>query len=222
MYSVDYNIVVSDLMVPNKRWPKRLAWVRALVACISQAHTSLFETYRNANFTATAWNGSPVARNAIVRYGKSIFRSEVDANTSEPTFSDTWTLITDNYLGTDFRLAIRGEKLILEYALNIWFETTFLQPPLQSDIYITTNAVLSTPVFRVGATEADSSNVTLVGSSEFVVNDYSFSAQANMSINIPQAVYDALGASDDVREAIVRSFADKYVNAGIIYTINPY
>lgn len=222
MYTVDYNIAVSDLLSPDKRWPKRIAWLRALVASVAQASFSLFDTYRKANFTATAWDGSPIDRNQIVRYGKSIFRSEVDANTSEPTFSNTWTLITDNYLGTDFRLALRGEKLVLEYALNVWFGTTFLQPPLQSETYITTNTVLSTPVFRVGANEAESSNVSTLGSSEFVVNDYSFSAQANMAINIPQAVYDSLGASDDVREAIVRNFADRYVNAGIIYTINPY
>lgn len=222
MYLLNFDIAVQDLLVPDKRTPKTVALNKGLVAVISTLQDNIINTYKNANLSLTAWDGSPIDRNQNVLYGKSVFQSQVDANVSEPTFSDTWVPITDNYLGNDFRLAIRGERLILEYALNVWFETVFRQPPLQSDIYTTTNTILAVPVFRVGITEDESSDVYSNTSSELVINAYSFTNQYNMAIYIPVAVFNALGVNDNIRETIVRSFADKYINVGITYQIITY
>jgi hypothetical protein len=108
--------------------------------------------------------------------------------------------------------------VVLEYALNKWFGTVFRQPPTLSDIYILNNAVL-TPVFVVGASEDESSDIFGDISSEFIIDDYDFTTAYAFSIYIPTAVYDALGAA---KESIVRNFADKYVIAGILYNITPY
>jgi len=221
MYILDYFIAVSDLLVPDKREPNIIAFNDGLVGNTAQLHTNLFSTYKNAQFAITAWSAGTYSRNALVRYGKSVFISSVSRNTDEPSFSDNWVLVSDNYLGTDFRLSIRGEKLILEYALNTWFETTFRQPTAVSDIYITTNTILN-DIFRVGQNELSSSKVSTLRSTELVGNAYTFTAQYNLTIHIPVAVYDALATTADARESIVRNFADKYINAGLLYNIVTY
>ena len=222
MYLIDYFIKVEEGLPPDKRTDKNVSFMNALVGNISNLHAQMFGTYKNANFSLLPWNGSPVNRNQNVKYGKSVFQSLIDGNTSEPTMSNTWLLITDNYLGSDFRLAVRGEKLIFEYAINIWFETSFRQPPLVSDIYTTTNTILAVPVFRIGANEAQSSKVYRNTSSELIINAYNFADQYNMTIWVPVAVYNSLGATNNLREAIVRNFADRYINVGIQYNITTY
>lgn len=221
MYVLDYLIAIQDLLVPDKRTDNIVAFNNGLVGNTSQLHINLFSTYKNANFSLTEWSAGTYVRNYLVRYGKSIYISAIAGNTDEPTFTDNWVLVSENYLGSDFRLAIRGEKLILEYALNVWFETTFRQPPSVSDIYITTNTILN-DVFRVGDTEFASSKVSDLRSTELVGNSYTFSAQYNMTIHVPTAVYNALATTTDAREAIFRNFADRYVNAGLTYNIITY
>jgi len=115
-----------------------------------------------------------------------------------------------------------GEKLNLEFALNTWFDTVFRQPPAVSDIYLVTNAIAVSPVFRVGASELESTSVYSNISTELVINDYTFTDEYNLSIMVPVAVYNALGSTNDIRDSIIRNFADKYVNAGITYDIITY
>lgn len=220
MYTLDYNLAVESLNVPDKRTAVTTAFNKGLVAQTSNAHVQLFETYKDY-VSVSVWVNGSYNRKDLVKYGKSIFQSSADT-TNEPTFSDDWVLVSVNFLGNDFRLKIRGEKLKLEFALNTWFNTTFRQPPLRSSIYITTNEILSAPVFRVGIIEFESSRIYTDLSDEFVVNDYTFLEQYNLTIWLPIAVYNALATTNDARNSIIKSFADRYINAGITYNSNTY
>ena len=222
MYDINYNTTIETLLVPDKRTTKTVAFNSALVAEVSNNHTLLFTTYKQYSIIPV-WSAGTYLKNELVKYGKSIFQSIESANTTEPTLSDKWRLVSENFLGSDFRLAIRGEKLNLEYALNIWFGTVFRQPAVGlSDIYLTTNPVTPINVFRVGITGFESSSVSNTTSSEFVINSYSFSTNFNLTINVPIAFYTTLGATNDVRNSIIRNFADKYINAGLTYQITTY
>ena len=221
MYQIDYDVAVENLIVPDKRQPIMVALNKVLAKTVSVSHDMLFNTYKSGAILPN-WIAGSYAKGYRVRYGNSIFQSDIDSNTDEPTFSNNWILVTDNFLGNDFRLSIRGEKLNLEYALNYWFNTIFRQPPLVSDIYLTTNEVLTVSVFRVGISENESSKVYANTSSELIVNNYTFLNQYNLTINIPIVTYNSLALTDDARNSIVRSFADKYINAGITYIINTY
>jgi len=90
-----------------------------------------------------------------------------------------------------------------------------------SDIY-TNNNYVSTPVFIVGQSESNSSDVFTTISSEFVVNGYSFANQINFTIYVPVGVYDALDTAMVNNDSIFRSFVDQYLPAGIIYKIQTY
>jgi hypothetical protein len=221
MYIINYSAIVESLLSPDKRSPKAVAFNHGLVGEIANNHELLFNTYREGEIVEK-WSLNPYNNRDRVKYGNSIFQSAEDSNTSEPTLSDSWRLITDNFLGNDFRIKIRGEKIVLEYALNMWFISTFRQPPLISDIYISTNRISNVDVFRVGASASMSSKVYSNNSSELVINEYTFTNDANMAINVPIVVYNSLAGSNDAREAVIRDFADKYINAGLTYKIITY
>lgn len=221
MYIIDYFIKAEEALPPDKRTPRTVALAQSFVSEVADDHSLLFSTYKDYVLTPV-WGAGSYNRRDLVRYGKSIFQSLIDSNTDEPTFTDSWRLVSSNFLGTDFRLKIRGEKLVLEYALNIWFDTVFRQPPLVSDIYLTTNSIISTPVFRIGEIEAISSNISTQTSSEFVVNNYTFAAQFNLDVNVPIAFYTALAATNDARTAIIRDFVNQYIPAGITYRVKTY
>jgi hypothetical protein len=110
---------------------------------------------------------------------------------------------------------------VLEWAMNKWFGTTFRQPPNVSDIYITNNSV-PIEVFRCGGIEDISSVVYSNNSSEFVINNYSFTVAFNFTINVPEAVFNALDPTLVNNEKIFRAFVDRYVPAGVTYTIQTY
>jgi hypothetical protein len=219
MYNVDYNQKVIETLVPDKRQPKTVAFLQQLAKEVSINHNLLFNIYKSYQ-SAAVWTAGTYARYDIVRYAKSIYIA-AQTTTNEPTFTNAWVLVSPNFMGNDFRLAIRGEKLNLEYALNTWFNTTFRQPPLTSDIYLTTNNIIDS-VFRVGFNEFESSKIYTETSSEFVINNYAFTNQFNLTISVPTGVYNSLGATNDIRTSIIRNFADLYISAGITYNIITY
>jgi hypothetical protein len=222
MYDLNYNTAIENLLVPDKRTKKTLAFNIALSLGIANDHNLLFNIYKNYTILPS-WTAGTYAKNDLVKYGKSIFQSIESGNTGQPTMSDKWRLVSENFLGSDFRLAITGEKLNLEYALNTWFGSVFRQPSVGiSDIYLTTNNVIDLPVFRVGINEFESTAVRTDISDQFVINSYTFTAQYNLTINVPIALFNALGATNEIRTSIIRAFADKYINAGLTYQIQTY
>lgn len=220
-YQIDYDNLVQSQLPPDKRTPEMIEWMKGLVSEIANDSSLLFIQYMLGSVDAN-WVAGTYNRRDRVRYGKAIYEALRDNITSVPTNSNDWRLLQTTFIGSNDRLRFRGEKLVFEYALNLCFGTTFRQPLLISDIFITTNPTILLPVFRVGYTEIESSSVTTETSSEFVVNAYTFTTQVNATINVPLAVYNALGATNNIRDTIIREFADKYFNAGIIYTISPY
>lgn len=222
MYNVNYNTTIESLLVPDKRTKKTVAFNTALVAEVANDHDLLFTIYKDYSILPT-WTAGTYAKNQLVKYNKSIYQSVENGNTTEPTLSEKWRLVSENFLGSDFRLSITGSKLNLEYALNTWFGSTFRQPSVGvSDIYLTTNSIAQAPVFRVGINELESSSVGTEISSQLIVDSYSFATQYNLTINVPSALFTSLGTTNDVRNSVIRSFADKYINAGLTYQINIY
>jgi hypothetical protein len=219
MYNINYNQKVVETLVPDKRQPKTTAYLQQLAKEVSQNNIQLTNLYKTFQ-VCDNWTNIFFARNSVVKYGKAIYVA-VENTTDEPSFTTAWLMVSPNFMGNDFRLAIKGERLILEYALNTWFHTTFRQLPALSDIYLVTNTITES-AFVVGSSEFESSNIFQNVSSQFVINSYSFANQYNLTIKIPIAVYTALGTTDDIRNSIVRSFADLYISAGITYNIITY
>ena len=221
MYSVDYIQKEIETLSPDKRDASIIAFNKPAILDIQNLHNNLFFTYKQFQ-ALPQWAAEEYLRNDKVIYKKAVYQALQGLIGYEPTFSDKWILISPNFLGADFRLQIRGEKLVLEYALNTWFGTTFKQPPLVSNIYIQNNASATQSPFRVGTTEPQCSLVRTTEGVDFIGLNYTFTDVYNLTIFVPTAVFTALGTSVLERENIVRDFADRYIPVGVKYKVTPY
>jgi hypothetical protein len=220
IYDIDFSKFTPEMLPPDKRNNRFTLWVTIILSPLQYLRDLFFGSYRTGS-EAPAYAAGTYAKYAQVKYNKSVYESLKAGNTDAPTVTASWKLVQQNFIGLSERIYYTGQKLTLEYAMNKWFGTTFRQPNLQSDIYITNNA-LAISVFRIAADEDSSSVVFNETSSELVINDYNFAVAYNFTVNCPVAVYNALSAVAGNREKIFRAFVDKYVPAGITYNIVTY
>ena len=220
IYDINFNTLATQTLPPDKRYSRMVAFLRVLLSPLQYLNNLWFVGYRTGA-TASAWAAGTYAKYEQVKYNKIVYESLVAGNTAVPTDTTKWKVVQENFIGLFERITYNGQKLVLEYALNKWFGTSFRQPPLTSDIYISTNTI-GTPFFRVGGIEAISSSSSNSSSSEFVINSYTVSLQYNFTIHVPVAVYNALDPTMTNNEAIFRAFANKYIPAGLTYNITTY
>lgn len=108
------------------------------------------------------------------------------------------------------RILFNGTKLVLEYALNKQFETTFRQPDSVSDIFITNVAAVQDGFF-IGITEPYCSSVGATTSSDYIGSNWTFVYLNHFYISVPTAVT----ATDQT----IRNFVNQYIPASIKFTI---
>jgi hypothetical protein len=222
LYDVNYANVGQQLLPPDKRGNFMTRWVAAMLRPLQWLVDIRLNSYRNGSTAPPYLNSTTYAKGDLVLYRYSVYESQVNGNLgNDPLNTTYWSKVQDNFIGVLERLKYNGHTLILTYALNKYFGTTFRQPNNVSDIYIAINPK-PTSVFLVGDTEVQSSKVYYNTSSEFVVNSYSFAAYTNMTIFVPLAVYNALDVDPANRERIIRNFADQYVVGGITYSVATY
>lgn len=221
LYDIDFVKFSTNMLPPDKRYSRAIAWLKIITYPLQYLNNLWFRDYRTGS-EANYWSAlATYNKYDQVIYNKIVYESLVGSNTSNPTTVANWKVVQQNFIGIFERITYNGQKLVLEYALNKWFGTTFRQPPSVSDIYVTNNSI-GIPVFRSANKEPDSSSVANNNSSEFVINAYTIALQYNFDINVPVAVYDALDPSMINNEAIFRAFADKYIPSGLTYTIVTY
>lgn len=222
LYDMNMATTGQQLLPPDKRGNFMSRWAAAILRPIQWLVDIRLNSYRNGSAAPPYLNSTTYAKGDLVVYRYSVYESQVNGNLgNDPLDLTYWAKVQDNFIGVLERLKYNGNVLVLTYALNKYFGTTFRQPNNISDIFITVNAK-PTAVFLVGDTEAQSSLVYSNTSSEFIVNGYTFSTYFNMTIFVPVAVYNALDVDPANRERIVRNYADQYVVAGITYEVATY
>lgn len=139
-----------------------------------------------------------------------------------------WIKVAPDPIGVMYRASFNSQKLLFEYALNKWFNTTFRQPSVGvSDIYITRNNISLSAFFI-----APVNNNSFVGPgtyfapapvvTKFIAVSDPVNQQNNFTINIPLAVYNNLSSNASLRQPIIRAFADRLNRAGAYYNIITY
>lgn len=217
IYNISLSKIVSDLLPPKKRTDENKSLLSGLFTAWHRRTQDLYDYKRGSSYTP--YVAGTYNKYDLVIFEKAVYECWVDGTTTAPTDTSSWKQLNKSFIGVNERQYFNGNKLVLEYALNFWFGTTFSNPPTLSDIYITNNVNL-TPTFRVGTTEAKSSAVGLLTSNQFVPVDYSANtSQPSFAINVPIAFYTSLGAN---AEQIIRDYADKYVATSITYEIITY
>lgn len=215
IFDIDFNQQAVDQFPPDKRDPQPLALMQAILAATQWCRDLVLGGFK---YGSTAPTYSPGAYTLYdqVKYGKSIYECLVNGTTNDPTNATDWRLIQENFIGVDERIKYNGQKIVLEWALNLQFDGIFRQPAtgLNSDIYIT-NIAASLSGFRIGQTEAgaDVSSIGQTTSSDSIGGSYPFIQINNFQINFPVALYAA------TNESAVRNFVDKYIPISLNYTI---
>jgi len=222
MSKYDFNIApaVIEILPPDKRKPRTLQLIDALLSPLQWSRNLLFGSYYNGliapGYTVKAYKYLEQAT-----YQKRVYVSLIESNINPPlpmTVPATWLLIQDNFIGVKERILYNGSKLVLEYALNKQFNSVFRQPNALSDIYITND----TPVidgFLVGITEPFCSSVGQTTSSNAIGGDLPSVYLNNFIIHIPTAT---LNLTVSGNTEAVHNFVDKYIPASIRYEIINY
>ena len=222
IYDITYSQKAIELIPPDKRDVENIVWVQSLLNQNQYIRDKYLGDY-NTGATYPLWAiATAYSKGNRVIYKGAVYESLTNSNTgNQPIEGQYWTLYQKNFIGVAERVYYNGQKIVLEWALNKWFNTTFRQPPLVSDIFIDTNTPALT-CFIVGYDNSNSSAVFSDRSSEPISYAYNTPFFQNATINIPIMVYTALDAVAVNREKIVRNFADLYFPAGITYNIATY
>lgn len=216
IYDFDTPTYVDNNLPPDKRLPKILTYVKSLLSAL-QTSIDYYKIYREGD-VYTPWDAITLyAIGDIVYYqGKNYIAIQAHSG-RQPLDTDYWTIQNPSSLGSDERVRYQPNKLIFEYALNRFFGSTFRQPPLISDIFITNTAYFN-PSKIIGGIESNSSAVYSNRSDGVIINDYFVQLPYSFEINIPALVYADAGGND----AAIRQFADKITVAGKSYIITQY
>jgi hypothetical protein len=203
-----------------------LAWAKVLLKPLQFIRDALFGTYRDGNAAANWSNATNYSVGDQVKYiDKAIYQCWVASTAGIlPTNTDYWVKVQDKFVGIVPRSKYNSQTLLLEWVLNEWFGTTFVNSVGSSDIYISSVSNTNQD-FIVGVTESQSSSAVYQNgdADSFVqAQNPAFSGQLNFRIFIPVLDWTALALTDDDRDNTVRAIADLYVLAGIQYTIVPY
>jgi len=224
-YTNNLNTQAQNLLPPSRRKSVWLAWMAVLMKPLQWLWDNIFASYREGDLITAEFNAlTTYSVGQRVKWGKGIYEMYVSAVAgTTPLNTSVWVKIQDNFIGILDRASFTAEIVKFEYALNIWFSTTFRQPPLVSDIYIT-NANSALQDFFIGIDDVESSLVVFQNgeANSFIQLANPSYGAADFQINIPVAVYNGLAATNPERDAIVRRFADEINTAGILYTIVTY
>jgi hypothetical protein len=226
VYSFNYQFLRESFLPSFLRLARHRAFVDTLLKPLQWLRDLFFDVYVDG-FTGPRWLSiSTYNLGDRVRYSDfAVYEAiqNVPAATA-PTNTIYWKKIQEVWIGLRERVKYNGQKLVLEYALNRWFDTQFRQPddaftPTPSDIYITNNT-LPNDVFVIGNSQP-SSVVGNANPQTFIANAYSFT-NPSFTINVPLATFNALASNDGDRERIVRQVADRQVIAGVTYDVTTY
>ena len=213
LFTINFNLKVLELLPPDKRKAVSVRWLQSLIAPVQYLRDKYLGDYKVGS-PYPQWVAGSYNTYAKVVYKQVVYESLIDGNTDAPP-SANWAVYLPSFLGVDERVLFNGQKLVLEYALNLRFLSSFRQPPLVSDIYIS-NLPYDIVGFLSGETENYSTNVGQTYSSDTVGYTYPFLQTYNFQINIPSAVYATTSDQE------ITDFIRKFIPASLNFTIVSY
>ena len=216
IFDIDYKIQAPEILPVDKRTSNTIALMQSLLNGLQWARDFFFGSYKTGSTASTYATGTYNEFQQVI-FNKSVYYSLNNGNTALPTDTTQWVKIQDNFLGVDQRVKFNGQRLVLEYALNLQFGGVFRPPGSSSpsDIYLTNlPAIISG--FISAKTEAYSSSIGQTTSVDKIGLAYPFTHINNFQINIKVALYAA------TNDKAIRNFVNLYIPISLNYTIVTY
>lgn len=228
IYDLDFNNWVTNSLPVLKRTERAVQWLTSLLAPLQWLHDNFFNEYANGSASALYAGATTYAigDRVVDNLNNGVYESQsVQTGVQPSTATEAqWQKVSDDWRGVRERVKYTSQKITLEYALNKWFRTTWVQPddvsaPTRPDIYIDNNLITNL-AFVAYANDTDSSDAFAadIFQQNFIVDSYAFSGNW-FTIYVPVAIHTALGTQADDK---IRAIADRYVIAGITYSIDTY
>lgn len=226
-YSVDFDITSIELLPVHKRVDNIQNLVYSLAAPLNDL--SLIWEYLREGSSAGNYNaGTTYTYGNLVNYQRRVYfrNEETDGYTAgiAPNNTTYFVKILDFQIGLNERIRFANGKLILEYALNRVFGTTFNQPPISSDIYIVRSGGDS-DTFVIGETDDDTGTISESDTdADWGIPEVepSVSAPFDYIVYVPTAVWTALAATSQERDNIILSVLNKYKLFGYTADVQTY
>jgi hypothetical protein len=226
-YNINFSNIWQNLMPPNKRLTKYLAWGKVLVYPIQWLHSRFFIDYKDGSVASNWISATVYTKDSLVKYtNKSIYsciQNHTSSNTITPLNTEYWYKTQDNFIGLTERLQYTSQIILFEYALNRWFGLTFVQPPSVNPIFIQNN-IIDTNSFLVSSNDENSAYASSEGLNalQFVGATYASNFSYAFSICYPVGLPTTLGIADSVLRQQISTLADKLKVSGTTYNIISY
>ena len=225
LYDIDIAQFIQDVIPNSKRTKEIKAFLNGLLSGFSRTWLTVLDYMRGADVSSLTalWTAGTYFQYEQVIYlpNGGVYECVVSSTSQEPSAGSDWVRLLDTFIGVDESKNFTGDNLVLEYALNRRFNSTFNQEPTQSDTYIET-VIQPDAMFQIGGDENNSSAIYSDTCTEQVTAEDTTTSNISMNIKIKTATWTTLGANDAKRTATVREFVDRYLTAGIYYGIIVY
>lgn len=242
IYTDNEGQVSKDLLPPFRRLPKWLAWFVSILTPQQWLNDLAFTGYYGGS-TAVAWgNGNTYNYGDQVKYVDYSVYESVNTSAFVSTIAPpadiydavlgtgNWVRVLDTFVGVGERVRYTGQKTMLEYILNYYFQVGVVATPWMgashvNQIYISNG--IRNIAFWLSNGAAGSLTSYMANNSVFqqyfMGNAYSLGG--NFTIYVPVAVDAAITANQVAgvtAEDVIRSIADRYVQAGKLYDYQTY
>lgn len=221
-YNVNFSNVWQNLTPLNKQLSRYLAWGKVLVYPLQWLHSRFFLDYKEGTIYLDWNNATAYSKNSFVRYtNKSIYCSIQDTPVGiNPLDVRYWYKTQDNFIGLTERMKYTSQLISFEYALNRWFDITFVQPPSVNTIFIINNNI-DVNSFLVSSDDINSSYAANEGlqALQFVGENYTNTVTYSFTICYPVGLPVTLGISDSTLRQQISIIADKLKISGTNYNI---
>lgn len=226
IYNVDFNITTVELLPVHKRVDNIENILYSLLKPLNENET--FFTWLREGSGAPDYNPATVyVFGETANYQRrSYYRNEFTIGYSAgiaPNNTTYWTRVLDNNIGLSTRIRFTPQKILMEYALNIIFGTSFNQPPALSDIYIENNNTDDSNFF-IGQLDIDTANISETDqlADYFIAEIDGNLAASDFTVFVPVAVWTALAATTQERNNIILSVVNKLKLFGYIADVQTY
>jgi len=229
IYDITFQTQTRNLVPPLKRRPRRLAFLDVPGSNLQYRHDLFFTDYAGGS-SAPDYTGAGNIKGDRVRYtDNSVYEAIQAVPVSTPPTglpTDTyWIKVLNIWIGLRERCQYNSQTIILEYALNKYFRTTFNIRPTLPDIWIenlSLNNVPSVYFFN----NAETTPQYVFNNSEttpfYIWNISDYFPVNNFTVHVPVAVWTALAATNENRDAIIQFQVDKYKYYPIRNNIETY
>lgn len=234
--------LARDLLPPTRRGTKWLAWLKALLTPEQWLNDLAFTAYYGGSaavdwVTSTSYNYADRVKYVDYSVYESVSLTAFVSTIAPPADiydpiakTGHWIRVLDTFVGVGERVLYSGQKLMIEYLLNYYFQVGILNIPWAgashvNQIYISNGTINTAFWLSNGAT---GSLTSFMANDPLFQNYYlgnAYALSGTFTIFVPVAVDAAITANQVTgvtAQDVVRAIADKYVQAGRKYTYATY